>query len=560
MRTIHALTDDVISKIAAGEVIERPAYVVKELVENSIDAGADTITVSVEDYGLKQITVTDNGHGMSREDVEVCFLPHSTSKLKLIEDLHFVKSFGFRGEALSSIAQVATLTIQTRRKEDIGGTIVTIRNGVVEEISSTGSSTGTTITVNNLFSSLPARKKFLKSDKTEFRLIGEVYSSYILSHPSIHFVFKHNKKTLFDFPKGTESERMAYFLGSVSQDLIPLRFSDNRIEVSGYIGKPQSASRNSKQHIFVNSRFVRDQIINLSVKEAFGTLLPASFNPVFILSIFVPVEMTDVNIHPRKEKVAFLNQKEIFDVIKHSVSEILAENNLTFRLAKFRNDTSAKVSETRSVSGLDLKNETADLNLQSLGSVKNISALLQVQNTYICAPTKNGLVLIDQHAAHERVFFENLKKTYAKKRTKNITLTTSKTVMLSFADSRILEEYESHFEKLGFSFEHFKSTGIIIRKIPLLFKGRNIEKIIEDMIADLSRDVGVSDIDKRSEKMLMFLACRAAVKAGDPLQQKQMKELVSRLEKTDNNETCPHGRPTKIVFSSSELNKWFKRN
>lgn len=559
---IKKLPSDVISKIAAGEVIERPAYVVKELVENSIDSQADTITLSVEGHGLEQITVTDNGIGMSRLDVQLCFLPHTTSKLSSLDDLHHVASFGFRGEALSSIAHIATLLIQTRRKEDIGGTLVVIKNGKLDELSSTGSSKGTRISVTDLFSTIPARKKFLKSDKTEFRLIGEIYASYVLSHPNIHFIFKHNDKVVFDFPKNdTLQRRVSYFFGSLSTELLPLRCTENNMEISGFIGKPQVASRNNKQHIFVNNRYVRDQIISLSVKEAFGTLLPSSFLPVFMLSISLPVEMTDVNIHPRKEQIAFFNQKLLFDTVKQAVTDVLNENNLTFKMAKFKRETSAKISESDSSAGFHLKQDVLSDHLTSLGNVKRRMTFTQINHTYICFAVPDGLALIDQHAAHERILFEEFTTMYKqKKRTsETVSLLTEKKILFSFSDSQIFEEYESYFKELGFSFEHLKGTGIIVRKIPALFKGRNIEKIIEDIIAELRQDISLSPIDKRSEKMLRFLSCKAAVKAGDPLHPKQMKELVIRLEKSENNTTCPHGRPTTIIITHTDFDKMFKR-
>lgn len=563
MNKILLLPESVVSKISAGEVIERPAYAVKELIENSIDAGATVIEVCVEEAGLRRIIVQDNGEGMSQEDLELSFLPHTTSKLKDETELVGIKTLGFRGEALSSIAAISTLTIRSRTKNQPSGYEIIVRNGNVENSSPIGTPVGTIVTVDNLFLNVPARKKFLKSEKTEFRLITDIITNFALSYPSIHFVLIHNKKTILDLPqRANNTERIRSLLGSnIYDQLIPFHFEEGFIKLSGFLGRPQMASKqNRQQFIFVNNRLVSDRVISLSVKESFGTLLPAATTPVFLLHLQLPPEIVDVNIHPRKEQIAFMNSQQIFDAIKNSVIETLNNHNLTFKLAKFKQENSSRLGETTSFSGALLKSTVLPWDRNETITVKSTSKLLQLHQTYIFSQTGEGLVLIDQHAAHERILYEQFVMAFTeeKKKAKNYELTPPITLNLSLNESQILEEHLDYFQELGFAIDHFQGTSFIIRIAPLVFKGRNIGKIIKDLLSDLENE-GIKTIDLRSQRMLAFLSCRAAVKAGDVLSDKQMKDIVQTLEQTKNNSTCPHGRPTHILITIEELNKMFKR-
>lgn len=564
MHKIIHLSQDIVSKISAGEVIERPAFAIKELIDNAIDAKATLIEIHVQDAGLKRITVIDNGIGMTKENITLSFLPHTTSKLTEETDLIGIKTLGFRGEALASIAAISHMTIKSRTAENPGGNEIMINNGVLEHISPIGTPVGTTVVVDNLFHSVPARKKFLKSQKTEFRHITDTVMSISLSYPSIHFVLTHNKKPILDLAKKEDSlERVKNLFGrSLFEKLIPISFEDSYIKVSGFIGHPQIASKqNQKQYLFINNRPVTDRLISLSAKEAFGTLLSSSSTPVFSLFISLPHEMVDVNVHPRKEQVSFLDNKTIFDVIKQSISQTLNENNITFRLAKFKEEHSAKKSETTSFAGVLLRESVLTPEKITNKLLLTNSPFIQIDNTYILTLTKEGIELTDQHAAHERILFTEFTRAFIneKEKIKKFELPKPVNLQLSVLEKQILDEYESLFIDIGFSLNHFQGDSFVIHAAPLLFKGRNIEKIIRDMLEDLSDKESFSSIDLRSQRMITFLSCRAAVKAGDKLSIKQMRDLVHTLEKTENNTTCPHGRPTKIEISLEELHKSFKR-
>lgn len=563
MNKIHQLPDHIVAKIAAGEVIERPAYVVKELIENAIDAGAEVIEIAIEDAGLRSITVRDNGEGMSEEDLMLSFLPHTTSKLDEDDQLIGIKTLGFRGEALSSIAAVSDVSIQSRTHDAASGTIVKVTNGELAETAPIGIPKGTIVTVDNLFSSIPARKKFLKSVKTEFRLCTDIVMYYALSYPAIHFTLTHNKKTILDLPKkdSVEDRLVPLFGESGRSQLLPFSHEEGYIKLKGFLGKPQSALRqNQKQYLFINNRYITDKMISVAIREAYGTLLPASSTPIFLLHIMLPYEIVDINVHPRKEQVAFHNAQELFSVIKQAITQTLSENNLLFNLAKFKQETSAKTSETKSIAGLLLKETVQNPEEQREEFLRN-APFLQIDKTYIFSVTRSGFLLIDQHAAHERILYEKYLKAYNLKRKQNELHTFKKprTLDLSIPDAQLLEESIDSFSQLGFMIESFGGTTFVIRAVPAVFVGRNIEKIIQDMLIDLSEEKRISSIDIRTNRMLLFLSCRGAVKAGDPLTEKQMKEVVKQLEKTEHNSTCPHGRPTKIVVSNIELQKLFKR-
>jgi DNA mismatch repair protein MutL len=553
MTKIVKLPQEIINKIAAGEVIERPAYAVKELIENAIDANASVIEIHIEDSGLKKISIIDNGDGMEREDLELSFLPHTTSKLTS-DEFNNIKTLGFRGEALASIAAISTVTIKSRTKDSVSGTEIILQNGKIEKISPVGMPVGTVVTINNLFSSVPARKKFLKSQQTEFRYITEIVSHFTIIYPAIHFLFTHNKKTVFDLPKKNTEDRFISILGNdFVKNAISFNYEDGYIKLSGFLGKPFIASTfNNKQFIFVNKRIVTDKLISLAVKESFSTLLPASNTPVFLLHISLPFEFVDVNVHPRKETVAFANPKLLFDTIKLSVSQTLTENNLNFNLAKYKNEIGRK-NETQTISATLLKESV-------LQHYKNVS-IFQLYNLYILTITKEGIILIDQHAAHERILFEKFNKEFLKEKNKKQMVRLPKPIQISFTviEKQLLEEYIHEFKKIGFLLENFSGNTFLIRSIPTIFKGRNIEKIIKDILVNLLEFSEIKSIDSVTQRILAFLSCRAAVKRGDKLEEKQCKEILNQLAKTKNNATCPHGRPTQTYISIEELNKLFKR-
>lgn len=569
MQKIKQLDPHIVSKIAAGEVIERPVFAVKELVENSIDAGADAITIIVEESGLKKISVIDNGEGMSKADLLESFKPHTTSKLKNEEALTKIQTLGFRGEALASIATISRLTIASRQATEAAGTMVTLKNGKREKIAPIGMPPGTHVTVDYLFHSVPARKKFLKSQRTEFRHIVDLLTHYALVHQSIHFVLKHNNKTILDLPRTSDQlQRIETLLGKdIYNALLPITYNDAYVTISGFVAKPLLTTRTpSKQFLFVNERQIRDKGLSLKIKASYGTLLETNVYPVCIIYLSMPFEMVDVNVHPRKEEVRFSNQELLYETIEKAIKQTLASQTILPTPTYWDDDSlpnfslGDKTKTTESYAGRLLKEKKFPWELDTSLKFESDS-VLQIHNLYLLVPTQNGMLLIDQHAAHERIRYEQLLETFQKEKEKHNIFQLPKPGVfdLSVSESETLQEYLSMFQDLGWGIEQFKGTTYLLTSIPVLFQDRNYHQLLQEMLEDLQENGKPQALDVLSKKMLAYLACHSAIRAGDRLTKKQAKELVEQLEKTPNNMTCPHGRPTRIVFDLAMLHKLFKR-
>jgi DNA mismatch repair protein MutL len=567
MKTILPLSDSLIMKIAAGEVIERPVFAVKELLENAIDAAADTISISLEDSGLKKITITDTGRGMSRDDIVESIKPHTTSKLQEEDELLHIKTMGFRGEALASIAAVSNLSIKSRRNEDTAGTIIEVEAGELVSTRPIGVPVGTTVTVSNLFYPVPARKKFLKSKSTEYRLILDLLSQYTLAFPDIRFTLIHNNKIVFDFPKTTDiSHRIKSVLGeSIFSHMIPFTHSDSYITIRGFITTPQITTKSTqKQSLFINKRLISDRLISLTVKDAYGNMLDTTSYPVVILFLTLPFEAVDVNVHPRKEQVAFLNNEAIYDSIKEAIHKTLEKYNITFHAVPWEKDfhtPDEKNKITLSLGGKQLKQTSQSWSTRSLGNVLRTTDIAQLHKTYLITEIETGIVLIDQHAAHERVLYEGFKKELVSEVSKKESFILPDAIMFKFtpSETEVITELLPVLKDWGFSLEPFIENMFTLRSVPSFFKDRNYRKLLEELIETVITTGRVTNIDSLSNKMITYLACRAAVKAGDTLSLKQRKTLIETLEQTEHNATCPHGRPTKVEISLTDLNKLFKR-
>lgn len=573
MGKIKCLSDSLVAKIAAGEVIERPAYAVKEVIENAIDAGADSIDISVEESGLAKITITDNGEGIEKDDILLCFLRHATSKIADETDLLSIKSFGFRGEALSSIAAISKITIMSRPAGDTVGMSVTVDAGEVTNTVPIGMPPGTRILIENLFYSVPARRKFLKGISTESRHITEVITGFALAYPGIRFIYSHNGNLIFDFPKDEiVSQRLQSVLKStISSQLVPVNFEKSYLKISGFISRPQLATHTTqKQYIFVNKRRIIDKSIAFTVKTAYGTLLEQSLSPVFVLFIELPYDMVDVNVHPRKEQIDFHEPRFILDAIETSVKDSLITNNLTYFDQRWKGDAGSseeggkmvlKDGLTKSFAGKLLKNQMSIWDMRSIGKFKKSGDIIQMHNLYIITQTEKGILIIDQHAAHERILFEQFRKSYleGKKTVKLHKLSKQRIIELSALESEVLIEHLGIFSQMGFTIEPFGGTSFKITAIPFLLKDRNIQEFISEMIDDLIEEGKIRDIDRKTQKMLAYLACRSAVKQGEPLTKKECKRLLLKLAKTNSQYTCPHGRPVQVEVSLRQLHLLFKR-
>lgn len=562
MKKIITLPERIISRIAAGEVIERPVYAVKELIENALDANGDSIRISIDDAGLKKIIVSDNGEGMSEEDLLESFKPHTTSKVTE-ETLSGIRTLGFRGEALSSIAAISTLTLQSRIKETPAGTTITVKNGEIIEKSPTGMPVGTTITIHNLFSSVPARKKFLKSQRTEFRHIVELVSSYALAYPQVRFTLIHNKKTILDLSKNmTLTQRIEKILGTtLLTQMIPLSVESSYVKIEGFLARPQiSASTQSKQYIFVNKRAVHDRLITSVVKEQYGQLLEATRFPVFILFLDLPHEAVDVNVHPRKEQVIFMNRRSVYDAVKDAVNKTLTENHLTFSQNLIQ-EYSPRAGTTSWYAAQVLKEETTPWNVKDALSILESSDIIQIHNTYLLIQTKRGALLLDQHAAHERILYEQFRQELEQKKKKVMKFDEPLLLEISTVEAEVLQEHLEKLQTCGFTVKQDKKNHIFrVTHVPELFKDRDIAQLIHRILEELSDDKEVADVDHFTNLMLSFLACRSAIKAGEKLTQPEARKLIQKLQETPHNTTCPHGRPTQIEVNLTNLHHMFKRS
>lgn len=566
MRKIFPLEPQIVSKIAAGEVIERPVYAVKELVENAIDAGADRIEVHIEESGLKKITVIDNGEGMSGEDLRECFKAHTTSKLRNEIGLEKIKTLGFRGEALASIAAISSVTIASKTQKNATGLCITVKNGKVGKEKPIGMPTGTQVTIDYLFHAVPARKKFLKSKRTEFRLILELLTNYALVYPDIHFILTHNAKMILDLPKSLERiDRIEKLLGrDIYQGLLPITYEDAYITISGYIVKPSLTTRTpSKQFLFVNSRQIRDKNLSLRIKAAYGTLLANTVYPICILYFSLPHEMVDVNVHPRKEEVRFSNPQHMYDSVEKVIKETFAQHPLVN--SYWDDETSFpgvplhdSPGATTSYAGNLLKEKKFPWELD-LSTEPDTSSIMQLHNLYLVVSDGDGFRIYDQHAVHERIRYEQLSEEFNKEKQNIFELPKPGIFELTLSESELLEEYIPFFQKLGWGIEPFKATTFLLTTIPVLFQDRDYVTLLREMLEDIKENEKPNAIDGLSQKMLAYLACHSSIRAGDKLTKKQAKELIEQLTKTPNNATCPHGRPTQIKISQGMLNKLFKR-
>ncbi len=559
MPRIQTLPEHVISRIAAGEVIERPVYAVKELIENSLDAGADSITIQIERGGLKKIMITDDGEGMTKDDLFESFKPHTTSKLQ-DESLIGIKTLGFRGEALASIAAISDMVLQSRVPGSAAGVQVILKSGTVIKSGPVGMPVGTSISVQNLFHTVPARKKFLRSERTEFRHILDLVIKYALSYPTKRFLLLHNNRIIIDLPKNQDiSQRLSTLLGDrIAQQLIPISASDDYLKLQGFIARPQvSVQSGDKQYLYINNRSVSDRGITRVVKEAFGNLLENTRFPVYVMSIEIPHEAVDVNVHPRKEQVSFVNNDMVYEVVKSSVSNSLASHNLTYLSSLY---STTRVSATNTPAALMLREKTEKWNVKDSLKIINTDQIQQVDKTFLIAQTKNGVLMVDQHAAHERILYEQYLETYKELKLKQdkFKLHAPIDLDLSLSDKEVVEEYLDLFASNGFEIRKNGSSFILL-SVHKLFMDQDYNQLIQELLGDIREMGKIKDLELFINTIISYLACRNAIKAGDVLTQDEARRLIEKLDNTNRNSNCPHGRPTAVEISLKDLYRLFKR-
>ncbi len=540
---IKVLPQEVITRIAAGEIVERPASVVKELIENSLDAGATEILVEVRGGGLKAIKVNDNGSGIPRNQVDLAFQRYATSKISTLDDLQKINTLGFRGEALPSIAAVSQVEMVTKTEEDNTGILIVVENGAIIKKETYSHFRGTSVTVRHLFRNFPPRLKFLKSTATENRHIVDTVYHYALAFPEVRFrLLIEEREVLSTSGNGDLRDILSIFYGAdFAERMIEVKERQGPLHIFGFVSMP-SFSRSTRNYIdfFVNRRWVRSSTLSRAIEEAYcGWLMPER-HPVVILNLFLPPEELDVNVHPTKAEIKFRNSQMVFTSVLHSVRRRLKEISGAKTLRIQPNPTSHSL--------LTLQNNMPDIHV--------LRVIGQLANTYIVAEGQNGLFLIDQHAAHERVLFEKILEQRSKQSVEIQGLLEPICLELDPKHDELVKARGKLLEQFGIRLEPFGRRSYLLRAVPAMMKERSSGEAIRDLIDLLGSELGLQRV---TERIAQSIACHSAVKAGDSLSIEEMVDLLRQLESTIQPQVCPHGRPTMIHLSSRELEKEFGR-
>jgi DNA mismatch repair protein MutL len=664
MGRIQVLSETVANKIAAGEVVERPASVVKEMLENSLDAGATRIKISVEAGGKKLIQIVDNGCGMVRDDAMLAFERHATSKIKDAEDLLSVATLGFRGEALPSIASVSRLRMETRAEDEAAGTVIEINGGKIARVEDAGLPLGTSITVRDLFFNTPARKKFLKAESTELSHIASLVTHYALAHPEKHFELHSSTNAMLVAPPVSGySERVYQVFGKETLDqLIPVAARQalehvglpqpppwrrkeiaedgeevspadpGEIRVHGFVSKPeiQKLNRNSI-FVFVNGRLIRDRLVQHALTEAYRNIIPPTVYPVVLLFLELPAGEVDVNVHPSKTEVRFRQQSVMHDFVRDSVraalmkarpvpqfvtemrahataSQALTPGALTpgaewhpssgaaaavqapwpmthepagdggfvlqppilppvsqrFQfVGGIAVEANAAVSLARTVDAIPdngcapaLDVSAEEPTLSSLGTLKPLG---QIRNSFILAVNEDGLWIVDQHVAHERVLFERVLKQRAEQEVESQRLLMPIVLELSPAQQAVFAEISDELQRNGFEAEPFGARSVAVKVAPAGVEAAAVEHMLHELLDQFSREEQSLNLEKIRARIAASIACHAAIKVNIPLEQNKMEWLLAELAKTDHPMSCPHGRPVVLRYSVKDIQKAFKR-
>lgn len=573
---IQKLSPQLANQIAAGEVIVRPASVVKELVENSLDAKASRIDIDVEQGGLRLIHIRDDGSGIHPEDLTLALNRHATSKIAQSEDLAKIISLGFRGEALASIASVSRFSLISAISEHSGWKI-TAEGDVFSNVEPAAHPTGTTVEVRDLFFNTPARRKFLRAEKTEFAYIDELIRCLALAAFSVHFTLRHNHRLIKQYHAVDDlsqaEERLSVLCGAefVAQAL-QIEAQGAGMRLFGWIGLPSfSRSQTDLQYFYVNKRSVRDKSVTHAIKEAYQDVLYRDRYPAYILFLEINPTLVDVNVHPTKHEIRFREARVVHDFILCSIKDALSgicPQSKTVSVQYEQAQLQSPPIQVQEQLGLyrSLTDASEDLQIKSNdSSLADFSmpplglALAQLQGVYILAENQQGLVLVDMHAAHERVIYEKMKKAYREQQISIQPLLMPMTMMLSEREASVVNNQSSLFKKVGISIENITPETIVIREIPEILKEIPMEPLIRDIIADLIEYEKSSRAEEIIFHLLGTLACRYAVHAKRQLTLIEMNALLREMEKTEHSGQCNHGRPTYIQFSLQELDKFFLR-
>ena len=582
---IAALPDTLISQIAAGEVVERPASVVKEVLENAIDAGAQAITIRLEEGGCQRISIQDDGFGIAHQELHLAVLRHATSKIKSLSDLESVASLGFRGEALASIASVSRLTITTRTTEDDHAWQIQVNGGqTVGDVSPSSGSVGTTIDVQDLYFNTPARRKFLKSANTELGHCLDVVRRIALSRPDIGFAIWHNGKVIERWSSGKIEQRVDAILGQeFHESKIPLESTSGVLSLRGFISKPTaSRARADQQYSFVNGRFIRDKVIQHAIRSAYQDVLHGDRQPMVVLSLEIDPQLVDVNVHPAKTEVRFREGGAVHQFVYKAIQNALSTGGgeRLHESSEFSTPhTFTNISNPPSWVG-QAGNQFLPLNQDSKHDIDRLftqinantithppeqdsdlplgHALAQIHGIYILAQNKHGLVLVDMHAAHERVLYEKLKEDLSTGIKVQQLLVP---VVMHATELEIgkAEEHRQILNQLGFDLATLSPTQLAIRTIPTLLQKSDPVILLRNLLNDLDLTGSKAVLDAAQHERLATQACHAAVRAHRLLTLTEMDALLRQMEQTQRADQCNHGRPTWVQLTIQDLDKLFLR-
>lgn len=579
MSKIRVMNELLANKIAAGEVVEKCSSVLKELVENSIDAGATNIKVLLDGGGLKKIEVIDDGSGMDREDASLAFCRHATSKIYKDDDLFFIETLGFRGEALASIASVSEVNMET--SNGVVGTLVHIKGGKVLEVSDAPLRVGTKIEVSNIFYNTPARLKYLKTEGTELNNCLAYIEKLALSKPDIAFTLSNNDKVLVKTSGSNNLLKTIHEIYglNVSSNMLELKAMNDDYEVSGYVSKPSILKKNRNHfNTFVNGRIVKNIDINRAINDAYNTYKHEGFYPIVVINIETDPTLVDVNIHPTKQDIKLSKMDELYDLIYKNIKGVLYKNLLVASALVNEEDNDIKNNfiEPSVYEKIDTSNETLEipweeeivqtsLDFGTNEVIKNeefkslkLYPVGQVHGTYIICENEDGMYIVDQHAAHERVNYEMITKRYQDEEVTYTDMLVPLSIELSTSDYTLFQERKSVLTDLGFKIEDFGINTICIKGHPTWLK-ENYEQDNIKYIVDLVLENKNFNKDRFLDSLAKMVSCKMSVKANEHLSLEQMEKLLNDLVKCDNPYNCCHGRPSIMKFSNYELEKMFRR-
>jgi len=565
MNKIRILREKVASQIAAGEVIERPASVVRELLDNSIDAGGGSILISIEGGGKRKIKVRDDGTGMSKDDLLLCVERHATSKIRSVSDLFAVRTLGFRGEALPSIASVSRMEITTRLKKDISGYRLRLAGGKLLSLDETGCPPGTSVVVKDLFYNLPVRRKFLRRPQTEMEHIIDTVTRWVIPFSQKEFRLDSDGKNVAYFPAtDDQGKRLASLFGKrIAASLAEVSGEGPGLNISGYLAAPEfSRTRGDRLYVYVNNRNIRDRFITRAVLEGYGRRLMKGQYPHAVLFIEIDPSRVDVNVHPTKQEVRFRDGIMVFRVIATAIERTLSKQFQTFVDTEFPVKDSPPPLYAREPAQVDFfslssgPDESAG-KPESTPKAEEPMIIGNLGNTYILCQAREGLLMVDQHAAHERILYENMRKDLMQGNVEAQVLLVPLKLEFSLKEAKILAEKGDLLSRFGIKIEHFGGNTFLLREVPALLSHVPWEDFLSELIPDLEK--GRLQDQAAVDEMFMLRACHSSIRAGNSLSHEEMSRLLRQLLEMDLPSNCPHGRPIFRYLTYPEIERMFKR-